>query len=76
MVVYELFTNTAPFYGDDEDELYANIKQARPEIPRYLSRDCVSVIQGFLHRDPLHRLGAGVSGRRDIQVCPSRVTLT
>ncbi len=65
--MYELLTNTAPFYGDDEDELYNHIRRGKPEIPRYLSRDTVDVLHGFLTKTPETRLGAGVNGRRNIQ---------
>jgi serine/threonine protein kinase len=68
VVVYELFTNTAPFFGDDEDALYSHIKLCRPEIPRYLTRDAADLLHGFLTKNPDTRLGSVVAGRNQIKV--------
>lgn len=49
----------SPFRGEDEDEIYDAILADEPLYPTHMPRDCVSIIQKLLTREPELRLGSG-----------------
>jgi serine/threonine protein kinase len=58
MVLYEMLTGLPPWYTRNRQELFARIREAPLEIPKYLSPEAASLIQLLLHREPDKRLGA------------------
>ncbi|KAI9912237.1 hypothetical protein PsorP6_009599 [Peronosclerospora sorghi] len=62
MVLYEMLTGLPPWYTRNRQELFARIREAPLEIPKYLSRDAASLIQSLLHREPERRLGSRGAG--------------
>jgi serine/threonine protein kinase len=58
MVLYEMLTGLPPWYTRNRQELFARIREAPLEIPKYLSPDAASLIALLLHRDPEKRLGS------------------
>lgn len=67
-MIYEMLTAETPFYrsGMDQVELYRKIVKARYLCPRDMSDDIVSIIGGFLTRDPAQRLGSLKGGEDDV----------
>ena len=64
-VLYELLTGIPPYYEDNINKMYENIRAADLAFPNYFSRVCVDLIrvrvvlkQKLLIRDPNKRLGA------------------
>ncbi|KAF1328687.1 Agc protein kinase, partial [Globisporangium splendens] len=58
MVLYEMLTGLPPWYTRNRQELFARIREAPLEIPKYLSADAASLISHLLHREPEKRLGS------------------
>ncbi|GAB9473061.1 Agc protein kinase [Globisporangium polare] len=58
MVLYEMLTGLPPWYTRNRQELFARIREAPLEIPKYLSADAASLIAHLLHREPEKRLGS------------------
>ena len=48
----------SPFSGDDEDELFASIKEKAITFPADTDKKAQSLIMAFLCREPPNRLGA------------------
>mmetsp|Transcript_48011 Transcript_48011/g.88389 ORF Transcript_48011/g.88389 Transcript_48011/m.88389 type:complete len:789 (-) Transcript_48011:16-2382(-) len=58
VLLHELLTGQPPYYSRDKKTLLRNIAEASLHIPHYVSAPAASFIQGMLHRNPAHRLGA------------------
>ncbi|TMW65074.1 hypothetical protein Poli38472_009241 [Pythium oligandrum] len=58
MVLYEMLTGLPPWYTRNRQELFARIREAPLEIPKYLSPHAGSLISLLLHREPDKRLGS------------------
>jgi len=69
VLIFEMLTGTAPFDGDDEDELFDNIKTADLDFASQegLSPASISILKGFLKKDPKQRLGCQLNGVADIK---------
>jgi classical protein kinase C len=66
VLVYEMMTGEAPFDGQEEETLFRNIVLQPISYKRWLSKEAILVLKGFLTRDPLTRLGCGPTGKADI----------
>lgn len=53
-----MLTGLPPFYSKDRDKLFNNIKTGNIKLPVYLSKDAISILQGFFTHDPDKRLGS------------------
>jgi serum/glucocorticoid-regulated kinase 2 len=69
-ITYEMLTGLPPFYSKDRDKLFKNIRSGLIRYPPYLSKDAVSLLQGFFIKDPEKRLGSGPNGLNDIKAHP------
>jgi serine/threonine protein kinase len=59
-IVYEMLFGLAPFYHDDESEMYINIVKSKLEFPSdiEISAECRDFIAKLLIKDPKKRLGS------------------
>ena len=48
-----------PFYDDNIDQLFENIKNAKIKFPSYISKISRNLINGLLERNTKKRLGVG-----------------
>ena len=53
--LFELLTGTTPYYCDDVEELYQNIKTAKLSFPDYLTSDAKEFISLVMNKDPAKR---------------------
>eukprot|EP00040_Diaphanoeca_grandis_P034180 m.210698 g.210698 ORF g.210698 m.210698 type:complete len:641 (+) comp33089_c0_seq1:146-2068(+) len=56
VMMYEMLTAEPPFAGDSEDELFSNIVNTNVFLPRYIGRDSVELLRGWLCKSPAKRL--------------------
>lgn len=47
-VLYELLTGEPPYFSEDLDTLFQNIRNNNLTIPNRLSKPCQSLLQGLL----------------------------
>jgi serine/threonine protein kinase len=58
MVAYEMLTGLPPWYTQDRDKLFENLRSAPLKFPMSVARTPALFIQALLNRNPLKRLGA------------------
>lgn len=58
MVTYEMLTGLPPWYTQDRDKLFENLRSAPLKFPMSVARTPALFIQALLNRNPLKRLGA------------------
>jgi len=56
-IAYEMMVGSPPFDSKNPKELDEKILSAKVKFPNYLSQAAVTLIKGFLNRDPDQRLG-------------------
>lgn len=68
VLIFEMLTGKTPFYeeGMEQMDLFRAIVKGRYKIPRTLSADATSIIQGFVTKDPNQRLGSLKGGEDDV----------
>ncbi|XP_058982526.1 protein kinase C isoform X1 [Musca domestica] len=57
VLMYEMMAGQPPFEADNEDELFESIMHDDVLYPVWLSREAVSILKGFLTKNPAQRLG-------------------
>lgn len=57
VLMYEMMAGQPPFEADNEDELFDSILHDDVLYPVWLSREAVSILKGFLTKNPAQRLG-------------------
>ncbi|XP_022130379.2 protein kinase C isoform X1 [Pieris rapae] len=64
VLVYEMLAGQPPFEADNEDDLFESILHDDVLYPVWLSKDAVSLLKGFMTKNPARRLGVagGSSG--------------
>ena len=62
-----MLTGMPPFYSKEREKLFKNIKSGNLKLPVYLSKDSISILQGFFNHDPEKRLGSGKDGINEIK---------
>jgi serine/threonine protein kinase len=53
-----LITGKPPYYSPSREEMLHNIENNKIIIPDFISKDCKSLIQQLLEKNPMARLGA------------------
>lgn len=54
-LLFELLAGQPPYYANNLDKLYENIKKARLKFPSHIKEDARNLIKKMLDRDPLKR---------------------
>eukprot|EP00930_Biecheleria_cincta_P035304 TRINITY_DN24284_c0_g1_i1.p1 TRINITY_DN24284_c0_g1~~TRINITY_DN24284_c0_g1_i1.p1 ORF type:complete len:780 (+),score=113.97 TRINITY_DN24284_c0_g1_i1:18-2357(+) len=58
VLLFAMLTGLPPFYTQDRETLFANIRHARLDVPGYVSFSARTFIEVTMERDPTRRLGA------------------
>mmetsp|Transcript_39042 Transcript_39042/g.59472 ORF Transcript_39042/g.59472 Transcript_39042/m.59472 type:complete len:105 (-) Transcript_39042:231-545(-) len=60
VVLYELITGMPPFYDDDKEVLFKNIKMNQLQFDDDIewSPECMDFLKRILEKDPIKRLGS------------------
>mmetsp|Transcript_31650 Transcript_31650/g.31378 ORF Transcript_31650/g.31378 Transcript_31650/m.31378 type:complete len:297 (+) Transcript_31650:262-1152(+) len=53
--LFELLTGHPPYYSEDLDELFQNIRQAKVSFPPYISHNARDLINSVMNKDPSKR---------------------
>ncbi|XP_046971684.1 protein kinase C isoform X3 [Vanessa cardui] len=66
VLLYEMLAGQPPFEADNEDDLFESILHDDVLYPVWLSKDAVSILKGFMTKNPSRRLGVqgGAGGIR------------
>lgn len=72
VLMYEMMAGQPPFEADNEDDLFESILHDDVLYPVWLSKDAVSILKGFMTKNPGRRLGcvAAQNGEQAIQAHP------
>lgn len=57
MLMYEMMAGQPPFEADNEEDLFESILHDDVLYPVWLSKDAVSILKGFMTKNPSRRLG-------------------
>ena len=52
-----MLSGSSPFHGDDEEELFENIRMCNYKFSVFLSQESKLLIRGLLEKDTRNRLG-------------------
>jgi len=55
--MYEMMAGQPPFEADNEEDLFQSILHDDVLYPVWLSREAVSILKGFMTKNPARRLG-------------------
>ncbi|XP_062508867.1 calcium-dependent protein kinase C-like isoform X2 [Corticium candelabrum] len=67
VLMFEMMVGQPPFDGRDEDDLFNHILEKQVHFPKFLSKEAVAILKGFLAKHPARRLGCGESSEQDIK---------
>ncbi|CAO3622555.1 unnamed protein product [Cunninghamella blakesleeana] len=70
VLIYEMLLGQSPFKGEDEDEIFDAILEDEILYPINMSKNCVSICQKLLERNPNRRLGSGKTDGLEIRQHP------
>jgi serine/threonine protein kinase len=56
-VLYEMIVGEPPYFANDVDTLYSNIKTSKLTFPKQVSEEARNLLSGLLERTPEKRLG-------------------
>ncbi|CAD8123427.1 unnamed protein product [Paramecium sonneborni] len=62
VMTYELLVGIPPYYANEREQLFENIRKGPLKIPRSLSNEAKQFIVALLNRDPNKRLGSNSDG--------------
>ncbi|VDK82127.1 unnamed protein product [Litomosoides sigmodontis] len=69
VLLFEMLAGQPPFYGEDEDELFAAIVDQSVSYPRSMSKEAVCICKALLQKCSQKRLGCGQAADREIKAC-------
>mmetsp|Transcript_63524 Transcript_63524/g.184199 ORF Transcript_63524/g.184199 Transcript_63524/m.184199 type:complete len:840 (+) Transcript_63524:63-2582(+) len=58
VLLYDMLTGLPPYYHHDRETLFANIRHARLDVPRYVHPQAKALIEALMAREPTRRMGA------------------
>ncbi|CAD8063553.1 unnamed protein product [Paramecium sonneborni] len=58
VLLYEMIVGLPPYYHQNREQLFENIKKGVLKIPKHMSEDARDLIKRLLIRDPAQRLGS------------------
>ncbi|XP_015585252.1 protein kinase C isoform X2 [Cephus cinctus] len=72
VLMYEMMAGQPPFEADNEDDLFDSILRDDVLYPVWLSKEAVSILKGFMTKNPAKRLGCVIEngGENAIRVHP------
>jgi len=72
VLMYEMMAGQPPFEADNEDDLFESILHDDVLYPVWLTKEAVSILKGFMTKDPAKRLGCvkAHGGERAILIHP------
>lgn len=70
VVLYEMLTGRLPFNERDHDMLFEKILVEEAVIPKNLTLEAASLLEGLLRKNPQLRLGGGADDAREIMGQP------
>lgn len=66
-LLYEMLTSLPPFYCQNRERMFENIRRSELPYPPSLSSDSKNLLRGLLTKDPKKRLGSGPNDAGDIK---------
>jgi len=70
VVFYEMLVGIPPFYANKKEQLFLNIERAPLKLPSSLSAEAKDLIVKLLDRNPIKRLGSGMTDADEIKAHP------
>ncbi|XP_017767654.1 PREDICTED: protein kinase C [Eufriesea mexicana] len=72
VLMYEMMAGQPPFEADNEEDLFESISRDDVLYPIWISKEAVSILKGFMTKNPAKRLGcvAANGGENAIRVHP------
>ena len=56
IILYGMTCGFLPFDGDDNQEIFREIIECKPEYPSFLEADCINLLKGLLRSNPKKRI--------------------
>jgi serine/threonine protein kinase len=67
VLLYEMLTGAPPFFSSNRDLMFQNIQKATLRFPKGISSAARDLIGKLVERDPVARLGSGVTGSEEVK---------